>query len=833
MRERLRDQKRMRERVFCSRQKLCWIRTGRLQVIKDSSQQPPLKASEMALPVQLVREEEGKYVLCEDGCRFLQSLKARMPIGLIGVAGKYRTGKSFLLNRGVLGAQPSKGFVTGCTVNACTKGIWLHPSILYSNLNGNEGPFLVMDTEGTASLEATAEQDASLIGIALALCSVFVYNSQGSIDEAALSDLATLTSVASAISQDASWSPPQLVWTLRDFTLRLEDDDGTPISSNAYLERALSEDKYGKADVRSALRSHFPKRALFTMVRPCVDENRLQKLNAVPNSSLRPEFKQQLEEFRVYVRSLAAEPKIVGGIGVDGPAMYRLLASAVEATNSGQAPSVKSTFSFLQEQRMNAAIQEAIEELRDAAAAMRLPVPVIVPPTPKSPLFLKNLPEAQKLFTETLALETASLLETLTVKNADASRRFSEMLLSSVKGDAPSQGECSSGIDQNSTFEAAFECFHARGRSEDLPAFAASLHQTFAAKIEAENSRVRSENDAILEKKRQCEELLEEKEKENLRIRDELDDYTVAQLKHCPIDNEEAMAELRSTFVSEMATLMTQRDEHEARALQLDLQVQAEMVKTLHTSAIQQQVLEIEERLRQEECAHAETNSRHQEALERGQNFHKSDIDALRSSFQQILQQTEARAKTAEEQREEVRIQLESAEARSRHAEELAEYERVQAQEKCKTALSDADEHRRKASLQLAQRAQLMKESHESIIQENQKARERAATAERLLMTLEVQNESLKRKLEVAQQDSQEINKLRRLSEEHKGKLGISEAALERATNAAESQRRLVRQQEEELRVLQQRLQDSDRERTLRIAQLEMELQGRGLLLPA
>lgn len=42
---------------------------------------------------------------------------------VIGVAGLYRTGKSYLLNRVLLNRE--SGFGIGSTINACTKGIWM------------------------------------------------------------------------------------------------------------------------------------------------------------------------------------------------------------------------------------------------------------------------------------------------------------------------------------------------------------------------------------------------------------------------------------------------------------------------------------------------------------------------------------------------------------------------------------------------------------------------------------------------------------------------------------------------------------------------------------
>jgi hypothetical protein len=49
-------------------------------------------------------------------------------IGIIAVAGKYRTGKSFLLNRIILNKTDMNGFGVGPTINPCTK-----VSINYSN----------------------------------------------------------------------------------------------------------------------------------------------------------------------------------------------------------------------------------------------------------------------------------------------------------------------------------------------------------------------------------------------------------------------------------------------------------------------------------------------------------------------------------------------------------------------------------------------------------------------------------------------------------------------------------------------------------------------------
>ena len=53
----------------------------------------------------------------EECLDFLKQLNS--PIGIISVAGMYRTGKSYLLNRMLL--NRSGGFGVGPTINPCTK----------------------------------------------------------------------------------------------------------------------------------------------------------------------------------------------------------------------------------------------------------------------------------------------------------------------------------------------------------------------------------------------------------------------------------------------------------------------------------------------------------------------------------------------------------------------------------------------------------------------------------------------------------------------------------------------------------------------------------------
>ena len=107
------------------------------------------------------------------------------PIGVIAVAGMYRTGKSYLLNRMLL--NRSGGFGVGPTINPCTKGMWVWGKPIQGTTpEGEPINVLVMDSEGLGALDEDSNHDVRIFSLAILLSSFFVYNSVGSIDENAL-----------------------------------------------------------------------------------------------------------------------------------------------------------------------------------------------------------------------------------------------------------------------------------------------------------------------------------------------------------------------------------------------------------------------------------------------------------------------------------------------------------------------------------------------------------------------------------------------------------------------------------------------------------------------
>jgi septin family protein len=77
-----------------------------------------------------------------------------MFINHIAVCGKYRTGKSYLLNKIILDQQLN-GFSVGPTVNACTKGLVVWSKPLEIEHKGEILKILVIDSEG---MDCTGDQ---------------------------------------------------------------------------------------------------------------------------------------------------------------------------------------------------------------------------------------------------------------------------------------------------------------------------------------------------------------------------------------------------------------------------------------------------------------------------------------------------------------------------------------------------------------------------------------------------------------------------------------------------------------------------------------------------
>ena len=216
--------------------------------------------------VPFINEVDGQWKVNPELSGFFQAIAK--PFAVVCVAGQYRTGKSFLLNRGILNISDNlSGFPTGSTVNAVTRGLWVYPEII--EVNGKS--ILVIDSEGTRSLNANADLDSKIVGLTMLLSTVFIYNFMGNIDQSALDALSVFASVSESVN-DAIEGPcqkPSLVWVGRDFHLDLTTENGTKMEPNEYLEKIINpSDKCNDSPKLNTIRKVFPSRAFIPLVRP-------------------------------------------------------------------------------------------------------------------------------------------------------------------------------------------------------------------------------------------------------------------------------------------------------------------------------------------------------------------------------------------------------------------------------------------------------------------------------------------------------------------------------------------------------------------------------------
>lgn len=241
--------------------------------------------ADAVVPLIEVDASTHTYRACESTLEWIASHPR--PFGVIACAGKYRTGKSFLLN---MLTESSPGFGVGETVQACTKGLWVRRQFFRVH---DDLDVLFVDTEGIDALDASDDGDVRIFTLGLLLSSCFVYNSVGPIDEAAIGTLGLMTRVTEAIrasvddgSETISDEMPSFTWVLRDFGLRMVDRDGRELTANEYLEHALEAHPSATDTARGATRASivecFPSRRLVTMPRPTKSDSDAQNINGKP-----------------------------------------------------------------------------------------------------------------------------------------------------------------------------------------------------------------------------------------------------------------------------------------------------------------------------------------------------------------------------------------------------------------------------------------------------------------------------------------------------------------------------------------------------------------------
>jgi len=136
----------------------------------------------MEQPIQLVDVTPGGKLRLNPPA--LQQLRnVGRPACVIGIIGKYRDGKSYLLNR-IFACKPGEGFDLGHSVKGETKGIWLWYRLV------GDAYVVLLDCEGTGDVDRRdSELDVKLAILVTLLTSYLIVNLKGALDETTLSQL--------------------------------------------------------------------------------------------------------------------------------------------------------------------------------------------------------------------------------------------------------------------------------------------------------------------------------------------------------------------------------------------------------------------------------------------------------------------------------------------------------------------------------------------------------------------------------------------------------------------------------------------------------------------
>ncbi|XP_056400664.1 guanylate-binding protein 1-like isoform X2 [Hyla sarda] len=331
----------------------------------------------MDQPVCLIENhEDGTIQLNKEALDILSHFTQKVVV--VSIVGKYRTGKSYLMNKL---ARSKNGFSLGSTVQSMTKGIWMWcvPHPLKTDLT-----LVLLDTEGLGDVEkGNSENDSWIFALAVLLSSTLVFNSMGTIDQQAMEQLHYVTELTEKIkvksaeqendmdddSSEFKRTFPSFIWCVRDFNLQL-NLDGRDITEDEYLNNALklkpglNKASYTYNLPRECIRHYFHSHKCFVFDRPA-SKTDLQNLDNVQESQLEPDFVQQTKKFCEYIYDKSPVKTLSGGYTVTGMGLGDIAVSYVESIRSGSIPSLENAVLALSRIENTRAIQEALTKYEE------------------------------------------------------------------------------------------------------------------------------------------------------------------------------------------------------------------------------------------------------------------------------------------------------------------------------------------------------------------------------------------------------------------------------------------------------------------------------------
>ena len=116
--------------------------------------------------------------------------------------------------------------------------------------------------------------------------------------------------------------------------------------NKSIVDKNIKKEKKEKNRVRSLIRTYFPERDCFVMVRPVEEEKNLQKLQHLPDEQLRVEFLEQAKNFRNKVFK-KIKPKAFHGQLITGSMLLELVQSILDSINGGGIPVIENSWKYV------------------------------------------------------------------------------------------------------------------------------------------------------------------------------------------------------------------------------------------------------------------------------------------------------------------------------------------------------------------------------------------------------------------------------------------------------------------------------------------------------
>ncbi len=240
--------------------------------------------------------------------------------------------------------------------------------------------------------------DSKIFLVAVLISSLFILNSFGNIDENAINSLSFIINLSKSIklnqtneanADEISSYFPSLLWLLRDFSLKLEDNKGNVITAKQYLESALqlqkgsSEVVEEKNKIRKLITAYFKERDCFSMVRPIENEKDLQNLQTLEDNLIRREFLEQAETLRNKVFK-KVKPKLFNNKILSGSMLIELLSNIIDSINKGAIPVIENSWKYM-------VLNESIKNINIIIAKFRFKINEFKELNKENPYFFKDL----------------------------------------------------------------------------------------------------------------------------------------------------------------------------------------------------------------------------------------------------------------------------------------------------------------------------------------------------------------------------------------------------------------------------------------------------------